>query len=669
MRHLAWVAIAALACTPATAPSAESEVAAQLVAPGHESVVEVQGDDRRTFRLPMDAGEYLGLEVEQRGVDVYLLFRDGSGELLVVEDSPNDVEGPEPLHFVAEEGGEYQLEVVHQGEGSGSYRLAVETVRSASEQDRDRFEAQGLYLEAQERLYSRRDVAKIRRAIAGFKEALPLFRSLDDEVRVSHTLHAIGHAYGKLGEVERAEPWLEEALELRRRLGDTKAEARTLGSLATGLSQMGRPDEAIPMFLKTIALHASHNDPIGLGTTTANLAETYIDLGQFHRGIEAASESRHWAELAEDLVSMGLAENYLAAAYIGLGDDRRAMKHLDAARTWFLEDEEYPGLPIVALKRGRILERQGETAEARRVFTEALETLAQRYRPGYVQALIDLGLLEHKEGRSDQAVSYLREAVEVTIELGSRREEGRARVALARALMSAQPEEAQREIDVGVRLAGETGDELGRVEALLVGSELRRSVGDMAGALRRASKAADQALSMRRGLDWEVIRAAEGGDREEAAGQPRAYRRFRADEMRARHFVAQRSVFEPLVGLLVSLSGGESSAAERALSLSESARSTGLPSLLTRGEVPGPPEVGTVAGIRNALGEGAVLIELLLGDSESFIWMLGEDFIEVNTLPSRTTLERDGRIVGEQPSHSVVEPCRRGGAGDWVRRC
>jgi hypothetical protein len=69
------------------------------------------GDDRHRYRIEVGEGHFINLKVEQRGVDIILLFYGPDERELLRIDTPNGTDGPETLDFIADRAGQYQLVV------------------------------------------------------------------------------------------------------------------------------------------------------------------------------------------------------------------------------------------------------------------------------------------------------------------------------------------------------------------------------------------------------------------------------------------------------------------------------------------------------------------------------------------------------------------------------
>ncbi len=72
---------------------------------------ELKGDEAHSYSLALQAGQFLNVVVEQKGVDVVVTLFDSGNKKLAEVDSPNGTQGAEPLSIIIETTGNYRLEV------------------------------------------------------------------------------------------------------------------------------------------------------------------------------------------------------------------------------------------------------------------------------------------------------------------------------------------------------------------------------------------------------------------------------------------------------------------------------------------------------------------------------------------------------------------------------
>src|SRR6185436_19134345 len=100
--------------------------------------------------LPLRAGQYIHLIVEQLGVDVVATVRDPAGHLILQVDGPSGAWGAEDLFLVARAAGRYDLTLRSWGNSGDAERSAIRlaAIRPATPEDRRRAAAAGAYSRA-----------------------------------------------------------------------------------------------------------------------------------------------------------------------------------------------------------------------------------------------------------------------------------------------------------------------------------------------------------------------------------------------------------------------------------------------------------------------------------------------------------------------------------------
>src|SRR4051812_14617337 len=129
---------AASAPVPRPAPARSVTPRLLHLAPGVLDEVELKGGEERAYLLDLAAGQYAGLVVDQREIDVKVSLKSAAGKTVAAIDSFNGILGPEPVPFVAETGGRFRLEVASSPGVPGRYILRLEELRPATSRDRAR---------------------------------------------------------------------------------------------------------------------------------------------------------------------------------------------------------------------------------------------------------------------------------------------------------------------------------------------------------------------------------------------------------------------------------------------------------------------------------------------------------------------------------------------------
>src|SRR5215475_13823174 len=205
---------------------------------------ELPAGQTHVYRIALSAGQFVLVEVEQRGADVSLAASGPDGKEFASVDLRGGGEGVERMAIVADEAGEYIIKVISRNPKPaaatpvGKYEAKIVELRAATEQDRVRAQAQLICYEALK--LSLEPVPEARRmAVQLYEEALPLWRSLEDPWGESLLLLRLGRLHIDLTEFLQAKDYFNRALAARKALGDRRGEAAAHGGVCEALNYMG----------------------------------------------------------------------------------------------------------------------------------------------------------------------------------------------------------------------------------------------------------------------------------------------------------------------------------------------------------------------------------------------------------------------------------------------
>lgn len=456
---------------------------------GSRAVRHIAPGQAHEYRLELQAGDYFGLEVEQRGVDVGLALYDPRAELQLEMDLPTEDLGTEPLLGIAESTGSHRLTVeAWEGVGSGgSYALTVSAMRPAGGDDRLRAAAAREFYEGERLSWGRRH----EKALAPYSRALELWRRLGDEFWQAETLDRLGSAYRHLGDSFQAAEHRRQAVRLFARLpGDPTFHAASASHLALDYQELGQLDRAVEWYQKALELQRRSGDRRGQGVSLGALANIYKIQGELQKALDSFEQALELLDRPQDrryrafqLHNLGTLyhrlgrreaalDNLRAAerAFAGLGllrwqasslsqigqlalesgDSERALRTLGHALTLRQQVGDRRGEAVALRKIGSALLAGGDVEEARSRYLQALDRLRPLDRPRSEAALLlDLGELHSQLARGGEAVDYYHSALEIYERIGDPLGEARSLLGIATA--ERQRGELERALEPGRR--------------------------------------------------------------------------------------------------------------------------------------------------------------------------------------------------------------------------
>jgi CHAT domain-containing protein/Tfp pilus assembly protein PilF len=362
--------------------------------------------------LPLRAGQYLHLVVEQRGVDIIAKLRDPAGRLILQVDSPSDAWASEELFLVAGATGRYELTIEAWGGAGDGGRSAIRmaALRPAAAEDRKRAAAAGAFSRA--RLL---DPGNPEAAAASYREAAGLWGELAEADREAWALFRWGQLYGN-DPIRRREKIriLARALDLFREARDEHQQAIVLFHLGKAWLLLDEVERAGDCFQQAAALWETLGDPEESAARLNDLAVVRVRQGRIHAAIDLYSRAIEgwqrlgiWRSLAATRTNLGL-------LYATLGESRLALDQYRSALA-LLEQQPDPALRAVALDQlGDVLLRVDGPEAALERFREALKLRRERRDlRGQAVTLNSIGQAQLEANRPLQALRAFEAAGEI----------------------------------------------------------------------------------------------------------------------------------------------------------------------------------------------------------------------------------------------------------------
>jgi CHAT domain-containing protein len=302
-------------------PAQEDQQARQLeqLEPGKPIERELAGGQSHSYRVTLDAGQYLRLLVDQRGIDVVVQLLGPDGKLVMRTDSDSRSHGEETVEQVAEAAGSYRLTVQPRQKraAAGGYQIRIEEVRAATEDDRALQEARDLFAESG-RLYraGKQDeafslierVREIRERVLG-----------PDHHAVASVLRSQGAHYLDIDDYAKAEQLFQRALTIyQESLGPEHPKvAGTLNDLALVYEIRGDYAKAEPLFKQALTIWEKT-----LGPEHPNVSLALNDLASLYKrtGEYAKAEPLYQHSLTVREKRMGPEDPSVAQALNDLAD-------------------------------------------------------------------------------------------------------------------------------------------------------------------------------------------------------------------------------------------------------------------------------------------------------------------------------------------------------------
>ncbi len=550
--------------------AARSEREWESLTPGHPIEREISSGQSHSYRIALDAGRYLRVQVEQRGIDVTVALFAPGGKMIAESRSDNGNFGPETVSMIAEAPVEVRLEVrAPDWEApAGRYEARIADLRTATEQDRKRVDAERLFAQG-ERLLKEGTAQALRQAPAKFEAALDLYRSLDDRKGEVASLDKIGEVYYLTSEAQKALDALNQALQLYQSLGDRSGEAAELNNIGQVYFQIGERRKALDHFERALSISREAGNRMAESLTLYNLGRSYYVQGERLKAVAYYDQALRLAQITGPRRGEGAILNDIALVYNSIGEKQKALDYYQQSLLIRRDLRDRRGEGITLNNLGRIYDSVGEKEKALDYYNQSLIIRREVYdREGEAVTLNNIGLIYLALGEDQKALETFIRSLAIRREVRDLYGEGVTLNNIGGCYKRLG--DKQKALDYygqALRLRRDLNDRPGQATTLLNIGSVRLSLGEREAAL----EAFDQSLRLSRtigdredeasALKGMALAELDGGDLTAALGKAEAALkiveslRTKIDEggLRASYLGATQSYYRLCIDLLMRL--------------------------------------------------------------------------------------------------------------------
>lgn len=432
-------------------------------------------------------------------------------------------------------------------------------------------------------------------ALAELEALLPARRALNDQPGLGYTWLGIAAAQFSLGDTAAALDGFRQALQIWQTVGDVPNQAQARSSLGLMLDQLGDSAGARQQYDQALALWRKAGRRDGEGMTLNNLCLWSIGQHAYRDGIQFCEQAQPLLDAAGDRRASAYVRHNLGSAYDGLGDHRRAVEFFEQALAAKRAIGDRWGEAASLEAAGESLLATGDRQGSLARINEALQLrLTMGDRAGQIQTLGVLARLHRDAGELTEATLRIDQAVRGI-------ETTRARLASQdrrATYFAGRRDYYELQADVLARQK--------RYAAAIEAAERARG-------RQLLDRLADTLAGLQRGVDPTLL-----------ARRRELERRIHARIERLERANGDRQALADVDAALA-----------ESRDLEERIRRAG-----PRFAGISQPAAVSFAQIRSILEPGTVLLEFLLGQERSHVWLVSENGIQYRTLPPRAELER-----------------------------
>src|SRR6266508_4351233 len=395
------------------APSAQESVSLE---PGKPVERELSGGQSHFYKISMTAGQYLRINVSQRGIDALVALFTPDGKNIGEVDDVHTTVGSETVSAIAEAAGAYGIEVrsADKTAQTGRYEIKIEELREAIAEDEYRVAADSLFREA--RQLRKGTLEAKRKSIEKYEEALGLYRRAGDSRGEAETLNSIGLAHHSLGEKQKALDKYNEVLPVLRAIGDRGGEATVLNNIGTVYLSLGETQKALDKFNEALPILRAVKDRNMEATTLNNIGQAYKSLGEIQKALDKHNELLPIARAIGARNVEAITLNNIGQTYMLLGEMQKALDKLNEALLIWRAVSVHNGEADTLLGIARVEQKRGNLTQARQTIEQAvglIESLrtniaSQELRASYFasrqeffETYIDVLMQMHKQNQAE----------------------------------------------------------------------------------------------------------------------------------------------------------------------------------------------------------------------------------------------------------------------------
>lgn len=305
-----------------------------LMVPGSAVSQEIASGTSQTYEVRLKPGQYLGLFLQKRDLQVLVTIKNPKGEK-----SARFIRrryGPLEVFHIAETAGSYLVSVESLEKETGLHSYAISLREPADSTPIDRTYAAAIAASNEAEVYrSQWQEQSLHNAIGKYQEASREWQSIDHRQEAAQALANIGDVYSMLSEYDLARKSYEKALAIRRSAGDRGGEIEALNDIGYAHIYLGDNQKALKLL--TLALHYSEaavSDPQNncrMAQALNNIGEAYYAVSDLQKSFDYFNRALALWTDAGDRSGQALAHLNLGYSFYDAGDIQKAATHYQQA--------------------------------------------------------------------------------------------------------------------------------------------------------------------------------------------------------------------------------------------------------------------------------------------------------------------------------------------------
>lgn len=279
-----------------------------------------------------------------------------------------------------------------------------------------------------EKAFEQANTGQLEGAEQSLKNALSIYRELQDYEQEARILGNLGAVCNRLGKFSEAIQYLQQLLEFfSQQPYQEIAKADVLGTLGIAYRNLGYYAEAIDCAQKCLTIKEQRQDFQGVFGALESIGLAYSFLGEYDQAIEYYENSLEFANYLQDPRNKVKTLNNTGMVYSAKGDFTKAKDYQQQSLNLAQQNQDPIGKGRSLGNLGNISQHLGDYAQAINYQQQYLD-LARIYkdRQGEGNALGGLGLSYYYQEEYTQALNYTLKSLEIAREIKDLGAEGNA---------------------------------------------------------------------------------------------------------------------------------------------------------------------------------------------------------------------------------------------------
>jgi CHAT domain-containing protein/Tfp pilus assembly protein PilF len=386
------------------------------------------------YQVALDADEYVRVVLKFRDFELLVRVLGADRKQIMKLDTSETPGTSVSMSWIARQAGVFEVELASSagGNSAGSYAIEMDEMRPATEQDRTRSMAQGLFLQAEELRRQGTEVSQ-RAALKLYDQSISLWRQIGEGIDLAETLNKSGVVNSALGENKKGAEVLDQALRVAQHSDDSLEEAAVLHNLGEVAYALSEKQKALECFRKALDLRKGQAGFSREADTLNDIGAVLDDLGEKSQALDYYNQALNLKRRVGDHQSEASILNNMGVLYDDLGEKQMALQSYLAA------------LPAMSNARdrdatlgniGKVYEDTGQTQKALQYYQQSLiDAKGAGDRLQQARTLSSIGALYIDVGDDSNALDYLNQALPLRRSTGDRHGEAYTLRCIARVLL------------------------------------------------------------------------------------------------------------------------------------------------------------------------------------------------------------------------------------------